>query len=121
MTNLSTDAKNFVNGIVDHLKKDKGGSRPIPKVKSLLRKVSDSSWKEKTARITTAVALDQSEMDQIQHLLSNRLDKNILLNCSVNPNIIGGIRIEIGDSIIDLSYEEQLRRIQAMLMKGNTI
>jgi len=121
MIKISKDAKNFVEGIVDHLKKDAYQDRTFPKMQSLLRKVSQDSWKESTAKITTAVPLKPFEESQICTILSKRLNRPVTLVCSVRPSILGGIRIEIADLIIDLSYEEKLRGVEAMLLKGNFI
>jgi len=121
MIKMSKDAKNFVEEIVGHLKKDAGNERPFPKMQNLLKKVSDSAWKENTAKITTAVVLNFQEKEQLVNVLSHRLNKPITLECTVRPTIVGGIKIEIADLIIDLSYEEKLRGIEAMLLKGNYI
>ncbi len=121
MKKLNKDAKDFVEGIVDHLKKDSTGNRPMPKVQSLLRKVSEDAWQENTARVTTAVTLTQSEKEELIRGLSKRMGHPIALECEVKPSIIGGMRIEIADYIIDLSYEETLKSIGASLLKGSHV
>lgn len=121
MKKLNKDAKNFVEGIVDQLKKNNKNDRPLPKVQSLLKKVSEGAWRESTAKVTTAVPLLPEEKEQVSAMLSRRLGQHIGLVCTVSPHIVGGIKIEIADLLIDLSYEEKLRAIASMLLKGNHI
>jgi ATP synthase F1 delta subunit len=121
MKKLNTDARNFVSGIVDQLRKNSKNDRPLPKVQSLLKKVSEGAWKDSTAKVTTAISLLSTEKEQISVLLSRRLGHPVNLVCTVSPKIIGGIKIEIADLLIDLSYEEKLQTIEAMLLKGNQL
>ena len=121
MKQLNKDARNFVDGIVDHIKRDNAGSRPFPKIQNLLRKVSDTAYKGNTAKITTAVPLSHIEKEQLTGVLSKKMNQQIALECDVRPGIIGGIRIEIADYVIDLSYEEKLRSITSLLLKGNRV
>jgi len=121
MKRLTSDAKNFVKGIVDHLQKEKQGDRPIPKIKSLLKKVSDEAWNGHTATVTTAVPLALSEREALIKVLSLKMGQPVSLSCTVQPDIIGGIRIEIADYIIDTGYKEKLAVMETMLLKGNHI
>jgi ATP synthase F1 delta subunit len=117
MKRLNKDARSFVDGIVDQMKKNYDGDRPFPKVQTFLRKVSEQAWKEHTAKITTAVSLNQQEKEYLSEILSKRMNQEITLECSVRADILGGIRIEIADYIIDMSYEEKLRSIQSLFLK----
>jgi F-type H+-transporting ATPase subunit delta len=119
MKQLNKDAKNFVNGIVEHLKKDQSGDRQFPKVKNLLQKVSADAWKDHVGVVTTAVPLSKEEKDQLVQILSKRMGHDVTLETKVSSDIVGGIRIEISDFIIDLSFEEELKSIGTMLVKGS--
>lgn len=121
MKRLTSDAKNFVKGIVEHLHKEKQNNQPIPKIKSLLKKVSDDAWNDHTATITTAVALNFLEKEALTKALSLKMGQPVSLSCTVQPDIIGGIRIEIADYIIDMGYKEKLAVMETMLLKGNHI
>jgi len=121
MKSLNTDARNFVDGIVEHLKRDRTGKRPLSQVQSLLRKVSQQAWNEHTVRVITAVALNQSEKEELTKILSKRMNRPISLTCEVRSSILGGMRVEIADYVIDMSYEGKLDAIEAMLLKGNHI
>jgi len=121
MKKLTKDARHFVEEIVGQMKKNKHTDRPLPKIQSLLRRVSEGAWKENTAKVTTAIPLDPEEKEKIATILSKRLDQPITLDCTVQPGILAGVKVEIGDLIIDLSYEEKLRLIKSALLKGSHI
>jgi F-type H+-transporting ATPase subunit delta len=121
MKRLNADARNFVDGIVKHLKMDRKGRRPLPQVQSLLRKVSQQAWSDHTAKVITAVTLNQSEKEELTKILSKRMNRPISLECEVRPTVLGGIRVEIADYVIDMSYEGKLEAIESMLLKGNHI
>lgn len=121
MKKLNSDARSFVKGIVNHLKKGAYGNSPFPKIQTLLRKVSDHAQKENSAKIITAVPLQQQEKELLTQILSRKMNQDINLECMVQPDVLGGIRVEIADYIIDMSYKEKLRAIGLLLLKGNTI
>lgn len=121
MKKLNSDAKGFIDGIVDHLKKNDRGDRGIPKVQKFLRKVSSRSLREHTAKVYTSVALKQPEREKIVRILSQKMHYPVSLECITKPSIIAGLRIEIGDLVFDLSYEEKLENIKTMLLKGSSI
>jgi len=121
MKHLTKDAKNFVEEIVEQLEKEKSGVKQFPKVKSLLQKVSADASKDAVAKVITAVSLTEEEKDQLKKLLSKRMNHPVTLECVVRTEIIGGMRIEISDSIIDVSYDEALQNIGRMLVKGSHI
>ena len=65
------------------------------------------------ATITTAVELDAADRDRIARELSKRLQKDVRVNVVVDPRILGGMKLQYGDRLVDASVAtrlEQLRR-----------
>lgn len=65
--------------------------------------------------VTTAVALDDEELDAIRRRLGERLGKEIELRPVVDPDIIGGLIVRVGDQLIDGSVISQLRKLRDRL------
>ncbi len=66
-----------------------------------------------TATITTAVPLTEQQRDRLTRTLSQHHGRNVHANEVVDPTVVGGIRVEIGDEIIDgtiLSRLDDARR-----------
>ena len=54
-----------------------------------------------TAEVTTAIALDDEDSLNIARRLTSIVGKPVVLKTNVDPNLIGGIIIKIGDKLID--------------------
>ncbi len=54
-----------------------------------------------TAVVRTAVALSDAEHDRLAAALRQMYDREVHLNVVVDPTVLGGIRVELGDDIID--------------------
>lgn len=68
--------------------------------------------------ITTAVTLSQEDLVAVRSRLRTLLGKEIELRPHVDPDIIGGIVVRIGDSLIDGSVTSQLRRLRERLVSA---
>ena len=65
------------------------------------------------ATVTTAIELEAEDRDRVSRELSKRLDKDVRLKVVVDPRILGGMKLQYGDRIVDASVAtklEQLRR-----------
>lgn len=63
--------------------------------------ISGEEREELTAVVTAAVPLDESQIDRLKAALSRIYTRAIHLNVVVDPDVLGGIRVEIGDEVID--------------------
>ncbi|MFC1921195.1 ATP synthase F1 subunit delta [Chloroflexota bacterium] len=61
-----------------------------------------------TAEITTAIPLENDDTLRIAKRLTSMLGKSVVLKTNVNPDLIGGIIIKIGDKLIDGSIRSKL-------------
>ncbi len=68
-----------------------------------------AEWRNRlVATVTTAVDLSASERDRLAAALARQYGHEIHLNVVVDPQVIGGIRVEIGDELIDGSIAGRL-------------
>jgi F-type H+-transporting ATPase subunit delta len=63
------------------------------------------------ARITTAVELDEREREGMVRLLEERSGRKVRASFAVDPSIIGGAKVQLGDHLIDSSLAAQLRAL----------
>jgi F-type H+-transporting ATPase subunit delta len=68
--------------------------------------------------ITTAVDLSDESLSQITQFLSVETGRKVELTPSVNPGLIGGIVLRIGDLQYDGSISRQLARVKEELLKN---
>ena len=67
------------------------------------------------ASVTTALPLDSSRASQVTRRLEEVTGKQVLLQQSVDPSILGGIVIRIGDRVIDGSLASRLQALRQRL------
>ena len=65
--------------------------------------------------------LDSAEADRIAQGLGAKLNKKVKLQQEVDPELIGGIKIRIGDNVIDGSVQAQLRLIRQDLLQAGRL
>lgn len=67
--------------------------------------------------VDTAADLDDSERDQIRRAIAAGTGKKVILEESVDPEIIGGLRYRIGSTLYDGSVKSQLSQLKRSLIK----
>jgi F-type H+-transporting ATPase subunit delta len=60
------------------------------------------------ATVTAAVPLTEEQRERLSSALANIYGHEIQLNIDVDPRLVGGIRVEIGDEVIDGSMISRL-------------
>jgi F-type H+-transporting ATPase subunit delta len=76
------------------------------------RRVDEAAGRVR-ATVTTAIALDEDDRDRVARELSKRLDKEVRIDVVVDPRILGGMKLQYGDRLVDATVAtrlEQLRR-----------
>ncbi|MCC6201560.1 MAG: F0F1 ATP synthase subunit delta [Gammaproteobacteria bacterium] len=66
--------------------------------------------------VVSAYPLDQQQQDAIAQAVRQRLGRNIVVNSSIDPGLIGGAVIRAGDMVIDLSVRGRLASLAASLV-----
>jgi F-type H+-transporting ATPase subunit delta len=78
----------------------------------LQRLVDDAAGRVR-ATVTTAIELEPQDRERVARELSRRLEKDVRVDVVVDPRILGGMKLQYGDRLVDASVAtrlEQLRR-----------
>jgi F-type H+-transporting ATPase subunit delta len=67
------------------------------------------------ATVTVARPVTQSEQQEIQQRLHALTGKEVQIHMAVDPSILGGVVVRIGDQVIDASVEGRLDRLRQEL------
>ena len=70
-----------------------------------------------TVLVTTARDLAVSEYESVSVILAEKLGKKVELQKIVEPSIIGGIIVKIGDKVFDASSKRQLEKVGGLMGK----
>ncbi|MDO4252592.1 MAG: F0F1 ATP synthase subunit delta [Rothia sp. (in: high G+C Gram-positive bacteria)] len=60
------------------------------------------------ARVTTARALTEAHIEQLRAGLSKAYGRELKLDITVDPSLIGGLRVQVGDEIMDASVQTRI-------------
>jgi len=63
----------------------------------------------------TATPVDASVLNQVRERLQRALEKDVVVHPYTDPRMLGGVRIRLGDELIDASVATQLRRFRERL------
>jgi F-type H+-transporting ATPase subunit delta len=72
---------------------------------------------ETTAQVTSAHPLDDGQVAAIKSNLKSRLGRDVAVDLSVDPAILGGLVVKVGSQMIDGSIRTKLNTL-AQAMKG---
>ena len=62
-----------------------------------------------TATVTAAVAMDDAHRSRLAQALTGIYDRPVQINVVIDPAVVGGIRVQVGDEVVDGTI---LRRVQ---------
>ena len=68
-----------------------------------------------SAYVTTALPLTPNEQDNIKQSLATQIGQDAEINFKVNPSILGGLIIRVGDKVVDGSVAGQLEGMRKSL------
>ena len=72
---------------------------------------------EARAEVTSARALSADQLAALQKKLSARVGRDVTLDTSVDPDLLGGLKVQLGSELIDATVRTKLNTL-ALAMKG---
>lgn len=72
----------------------------------------ESDEDEIVADLTVATRMPEELLEQVRDLLEKNLEQNVTLVQIVDPSIIGGLILVVGDERHDISIKSQLERLK---------
>lgn len=90
-----------------------------PSIASFLRELVDEERGVLRAVVTTAVELDDARREQIrQQIVQSSGRQQVEIETRVDPSILGGIVIRIGDQMMDGSTRSRLQHLRSSLERA---
>lgn len=88
----------------------------IPAVATVYMDLVDEAAGRVHARLTFARSLGDADRDAIAAQLSAVLKKTVVPHVTVNPAILGGIVVRVGDTVMDGSVRRRLETVRAKML-----
>ncbi len=70
------------------------------------------------AEVITALPLSQAEKAALSQKLTKVTGRTVILKPAIDPSIIGGVIVKIGDKLIDGSISRQLKALEQVLVRS---
>jgi ATP synthase F1 delta subunit len=87
-----------------------------------IRRQYDELWEEENrllpVQVTSAVELDESTVKGIGERIGERTGRRVELTTRVEPDILGGIVLQVGNSILDASIRNRLEQLRKQVARG---
>lgn len=109
---LSASQQNFIRVLVDN---DRLGV--LPEIRDLFVALKNEHEGSKKALIASAFPIEAATQQQLVADLERRFACRIQASVSVDPDLIGGVRITVGDQVIDASVRGKLAAMATALQK----
>jgi F-type H+-transporting ATPase subunit delta len=86
-----------------------------------IRREFDALWEEENrllpVQVTSAIELDESTVRQIGDAIGEQTGRRIELTSEVDPGILGGIVLRVGNSILDASIRNRLEKLRKQVAR----
>jgi len=93
----------------------KGRSLAAREVADAFNRMADEHEGIAQAQISSAVELDATQVSAIEARLSEATGKRVRAVVSVDPSLVGGLVIRVGDKLLDSSVRTRLRLLRRQL------
>jgi F-type H+-transporting ATPase subunit delta len=82
----------------------------------------DSLWEEENrllpVAITSAVELDERTVSQLGDQISKQTGRRVDLSAHVEPDILGGIVVQVGNSVLDASVRNRIQQLRRQVARA---
>jgi F-type H+-transporting ATPase subunit delta len=107
---LSAEGKSFI-----HVLLESDRIAVLQHIRGLFDTLKDGADGVARAQIVSAFPLEDSQLSALKASLEKRFGKKIEATVSVDPQLIGGARVTVGDTVIDASVRGELQAMSSQL------
>ena len=84
----------------------------LPELPGALSSVATSQRQPVRAEVTSAVELTDGEKDSLRKALAQQFGRELVFSFRVDPSLMGGLRVRVGDRLIDTSVASRLASLR---------
>jgi F-type H+-transporting ATPase subunit delta len=107
---LTGEAENMVRVLAENRRLE-----VLPEITSQFEQLKNGREGMVEAEIVSAFPMQDAQLAHLVSALEARTGKRVKAHVSVDPELIAGVRVEIGDKVIDGSVRAQLAALEAVL------
>ena len=107
---LPTAAQNFLRAVIDN-----GRLTALPEAAAQFRALVNAQSGTADALVFSAFEIDASALVDVKTSLEKRFNRKLNITVHVQPELIGGIRVVVGDEVLDTSVKARLDQMKVAL------
>ena len=107
---LSPLAGNFLHTVLEN-----GRLAALPEIAAQFQALVDARSGISQARIESAYPIDAAQLPEVVAALEKRFARKLEASVVVRPDLIGGIRVVVGDEVLDTSVKARLEQMKVAL------
>ena len=108
---LTDAAKNFLRTVIAN-----GRLSVLPEIASQFRVLKNTRSGTSDAIVYSAFALEGTALADLAATLETRFGRKLNLQVELEPALIGGVRVVVGDEVLDTSVKARLEQMKAALI-----
>lgn len=109
-SSLPDAARNFLRTVIDN-----GRLAALPEVAAQFRVLVNNRSGSSDAVVHSAFALEAPALAELAAVLEKRFGRKLNLSVQLDPALIGGVRVVVGDEVLDTSVKARLEQMKAAL------
>jgi F-type H+-transporting ATPase subunit delta len=109
-TALSEQGKNFLRTVIEN-----GRLNALPEIAHQFRALKNAQSGSSDAVVYSAFPIDGSALAEVAVMLEKRFGRKLNPSVVLQPELIGGIRVVVGDEVLDTSVKARLEQMKVAL------
>lgn len=107
---LGDGAKNLLRAVIDN-----GRLAALPEIAAQFHGLVNARSGVSDATIESAFAIEPAQLPEVVASLEKRFGRKLNASVVVDPSLIGGIRVVVGDEVLDTSVKARLEQMKVAL------
>lgn len=107
---LNDASKNLLRTVIDN-----GRLSVLPEIAAQFRALVNARSGVSDATVYSAFAIDPAQLAELSASLEKRFGRKLNATVQIEPELIGGVRVVVGDEVLDTSVKARLQQMRAAL------
>ncbi|WP_261624892.1 F0F1 ATP synthase subunit delta [Nesterenkonia marinintestina] len=113
---LSRDASDEARLLIDRAVTSPRGLRPEALIERFAEQIAQRQQRW-IAQVTVAKSLDQTYRDRLSAGLNRYFGRDLKLDVVVDPSVVGGIRVQVGDEVVDSTVSSKVGELRRRMAR----
>jgi F-type H+-transporting ATPase subunit delta len=107
---LSVQAQNFLRTVIEN-----GRLNALPEIATQFRSLMNAQGGSSDAVVYSAFPMDASALSGVAVMLEKRFGRKLNVGVELQTDLIGGVRVVVGDEVLDMSVKARLEQMKMAL------